>query len=125
MAEAVAAGARECCGLLLSSGGSGRIDAWRAARNVALRPQSHFEVDPHSLLAAHRAQRAGGPRIAGCYHSHPGGDPAPSPTDARQAAADGAVWIICTGDGLRAAAWIARDKGCVHDRFDPVEMIAD
>lgn len=124
-AEAIAAGAAECCGLLLSTDRSGRIDALRRAENIAPEPETRFEIDPRALLAAHRSQRSGGPSIVGYYHSHPGGDPAPSPVDAEQAEARGEIWLICTGDGKRATAWLAHDKGRVHNVFDPARMIVD
>jgi len=124
-AEAVAAGATECCGLLLSTNGSGRIDALRRAENDAAAPESCFEIDPQALVAAYRAQRSGGPTIVGHYHSHPGGDPAPSQADAAQAEARGEIWLICTGDGNHAAAWIAHGTGSVHNVFDPAKMIVD
>lgn len=125
MADAIAAAPRECCGLLLSTGGSRRIDAIRRAKNVAADPLTQFEIDPRELLGAHRTQRSGGHRIIGCYHSHPGGEPQPSAVDAAQAEARGEVWIICSGDGNHAAAWIAQPGGSVHNMFEPVGLIVD
>lgn len=123
--EAVAAAPRECCGLLLSTDDSGRIDTCRPAGNVAESPASRFEIDPHVLLAAHRAQRSGGPAIAGCYHSHPMGEPRPSAIDAAQAEGKGEVWLICTSDGKRATAWIARPGGSIHGMFEDARLIVD
>ena len=95
-AAAVAA-PREACGILLGEGA--RIDAALPAANVAADPLRHFEIDPAALIAAHRAARAGGPRVVGYYHSHPGGEPRPSATDRACAAGDGRVWaIVCRGD---------------------------
>ncbi len=93
------------------------------AANVAADPACMFEIDPATLIHAHRAERAGGPRIAGCYHSHPGGDPTPSATDAAQAEPNGALWLICAGPPWRATLWKAMPHGQVQGRFDPVEMI--
>ena len=76
----------EVCGLLLGAGR--RIDAILPAANVASDPSRHFELDPVTLIAAHRAARAGGPAVIGHYHSHPSGVAAPSPTDAACAAPD-------------------------------------
>ena len=39
----------------------------------------------------------------------------------RQAAADGAIWVIVAGSELRA--WRALDGGSVHGRFDSVAII--
>ncbi|SCW49858.1 Proteasome lid subunit RPN8/RPN11, contains Jab1/MPN metalloenzyme (JAMM) motif [Sphingobium faniae] len=93
----------EICGLLL--GGEGRIEAIRPAANVAPDPARHFELDPALLIAAHRAARAGGPRIVGHYHSHPGGEAVPSATDAAYARPDGSLWLIVAGDVARI--WVA------------------
>lgn len=124
-AEAIAAAPRECCGLLLSTDGSGKIDAIRRAANVAAAPLWRFEIDPRELLAGHRAQRSGGPKIIGCYHSHPGGEPRPSAIDAAQAEGNGEIWLICTGDGKDAAAWTAQPGGSVHNMFEPARLIVD
>ncbi|WP_176595851.1 MULTISPECIES: M67 family metallopeptidase [Sphingobium] len=102
MSEA-AADPHEVCGLLL--GEADRIGAILPAANVAPDPARHFELDPAVLIAAHRAARGGGARIVGHYHSHPGGVPVPSATDAACAAADGSLWLI-VGGGI-ARLWLA------------------
>ncbi|UZW55968.1 M67 family metallopeptidase [Sphingobium sp. JS3065] len=102
MSEA-AAEPNEVCGLLL--GEPGRIDAIRPAANVAPDAARHFELDPAALIAAHRAARAGGARIVGHYHSHPGGVPVPSVTDAACAVADGSLWLIVGGGAARL--WVS------------------
>jgi desampylase len=90
--HAAAAAPDEACGLLL--GTAQLVQAARAAPNVAPSPRRHFEVDPQVLIDAHRAARAGGPGLAGYYHSHPGGLPEPSATDRREASGDGRIWAI-------------------------------
>ncbi len=93
----------EVCGLLLGS--REEVDEIVPASNVASDPARHFELDPIVLIAAHRAQRAGGPRIVGHYHSHPGGLAVPSATDRANAVPDGSFWLIVgSGD---ARLWIA------------------
>ncbi len=111
---------REACGLLF--GGEDAVDAWQAAENVAEDPQQRFEIDPAALFAALRAERAGGPRLVGYWHSHPSGDATPSATDAAMAAPDGKLWLIVAGE--TAALWRATEGGAVHGRFDPVALIA-
>ncbi len=97
LAEARAAAPEEACGILLGRGG--RIDAIIPAGNVHARPETHFEIDPRVLIAAWRAEREGGPAVAGFYHSHPTGHARPSPVDQAQSARDGRVWaIIAAGD---------------------------
>jgi desampylase len=107
LADARADPARERCGLLLGSG-TAAVRFMHAA-NVAADPARHFEIDPAVLIAAHRAARAGGPDIIGCYHSHPAGRAEPSATDAAMAAGDGRFWLIVTMDDVRA--WQALPGG--------------
>lgn len=91
-AEARAALPDEACGLLLGRGGA--IDSIRPARNVHATPATHFEIDPQTLIDAHREERAGGPALLGYYHSHPHGEPEPSVTDQASSARDGRIWAI-------------------------------
>ena len=109
----------EVCGLLL--GDEGRIASVRPCANASDEPARRFELDPAALIAAWRAGRSGGPRVIGHYHSHPTGDARPSATDAAEAAADGAIWIIAAAG--QVAAWRAVAAGVVHGRFDPVALI--
>jgi proteasome lid subunit RPN8/RPN11 len=94
-AEAERAFPDEACGILL--GRESRIERARPARNVHPKPQTHFEIDPHALIDAHRAARNGGPKVVGYYHSHPAGPARPSDTDRSQATGDGRVWAIAGG----------------------------
>jgi desampylase len=81
----------EVCGLLF--GEHDRIDAAEATANVAPDPTRWFEIDPAALIAAHRAERGGGARLIGHYHSHPSGDARPSSRDLA-AAEPGRLWLI-------------------------------
>jgi len=99
VAEAAQAAPNEACGLLL--GGEGRIEEARPAANVALDPARHFEIDPQALIDAHRAERGGGPRVLGYFHSHPAGPPEPSATDRAEALGDGKVWAIVANGLVR------------------------
>ena len=112
LAEAARTPTVEICGLLF--GTADRIAAARPAANVAPDAARTFEIDPVALIAAHRAQRLGGPRLIGCYHSHPGGSPEPSARD-REAAEPGALWLIL-GSGV-ARAWRATSDG-----FQPLSI---
>ena len=96
-AQAALAQPLEACGLLLGS--DDRIEAALATRNIHPTPLTHFEIDPAALIAAHSAARAGGPAIAGYWHSHPTGSAVPSPTDQAAASGDGKVWaIVASGE---------------------------
>lgn len=99
-------------------GSDAAITGWQVVENVAEEPERRFEIDPAALFAALRAERAGGPRIAGYWHSHPSGDPAPSMTDARMAEPDGRLWLIVAGEAARL--WRAGEAGEVHGRFTSV-----
>ncbi|MES2988018.1 MAG: M67 family metallopeptidase [Pseudomonadota bacterium] len=87
---------REACGLLF--GDTDVIADASVVANVSDDPERRFEIDPAALFAALKAERAGGAKIAGYWHSHPGGDAMPSKTDAAMAAPDGKLWLIAAGD---------------------------
>ena len=99
----------ECCGLLL--GQDKRITAIQPATNIHPAPATHFEIDPQTLINAHREARRGGPQILGYYHSHPNGLAEPSPTDVASAARDGRIWAIITKAGM--TFWRDEDKGFI------------
>lgn len=86
-----------------------------AAQNVADEPERRFEIDPAALFAAIRAERAGGPKLIGYYHSHPAGRAEPSDTDRASMAGDGKLWLIVTPDAV--TGWRAAPDG-----FEPVEI---
>jgi desampylase len=116
--EAAAAAPREACGLLFGDGQE--IDGWQVVENVAPDPESRFEIDPGALFAALRAERAGGRKILGYWHSHPSGNAQPSATDAAMAAADGKLWLIDSGGEV--SLWRAVPAGKVRGRFDSVAL---
>ena len=96
--EALSAAPIEACGLLLGQGGL--IETAQLCANVAPDPARHFEIDPAALIAAHKAEREGGPQLIGYWHSHPNGLSEPSATDREQANGDGRVWAIVAGEGV-------------------------
>lgn len=98
LAEAQRAAPLECCGLLL--GTPIRIEQAMPAANVHADPAAHFEIDPATLIAAHKAERAGGPRLIGYYHSHPSGMAEPSAVDRAMASGDGRIWAIIAGSAV-------------------------
>jgi desampylase len=114
LAMAAASREAEVCGLIV---GGVDIDTIVSATNVAANPANSFEIDPVMLFAAVRAERAGGARVLGYYHSHPIGPPTPSQRDAELAKPDGKVWIII-GKG-RVTAW------CMNQlkQFNEIELI--
>ncbi|MFM2099902.1 MAG: hypothetical protein RLZZ366_1441 [Pseudomonadota bacterium] len=92
----------EVCGLLFEDG------SIEHCINVAEDPARAFEIDPTALITAHKAERAGGRKIVGCYHSHPNGVEEPSARDAALAA-EGQIWLIVAD--AKVAAWQSTDTG--------------
>jgi len=94
---------RECCGLVegVCEGQDFRIAVLHPARNLA-EAADRFEIDPHDQFAAYKTARARGAAIVGCYHSHPGGQPAPSAADLAGAGEEDFLWLIASGETLGA-----------------------
>lgn len=92
---------RECCGLLVGS--AGRIAFAVACANTAAEP-TRYRVDERQHLDLRRILRTTFPalHIIGVYHSHPYGDPVPSPTDVAEAYYPAWIYLI-VGLGSRAA----------------------
>lgn len=116
IAAAAASPDTEICGLLF---GENRIERIVSARNVAADPERHFEIDPETLFAAIRAERAGGNKLLGYYHSHPSGPARPSAADAAQAIADGRYWLIIGGG--QVTAWSMAQ----HGKFEALRCCID
>jgi len=108
---------REICGLLF--GDLHQIKAIQPVRNVHPDPSTHFEADPSALIAAYRAERAGGPKLVGHYHSHPSGHAFPSAKDAASAEPE-LLWLIVAGKD--AALFQAIQGGEIAGAFRPVAM---
>ncbi|MBX7483181.1 M67 family metallopeptidase [Qipengyuania qiaonensis] len=107
LAEAASLYPAECCGILLGDGD--RVTSVAPAANIHPEPASHFEIDPQTLVDAHRQARSGGPHVLGYYHSHPNGLARPSATDRATAAPDGSIWAIIAAG--RITLWRSGDAG--------------
>ena len=81
----------ECCGLL--AGRDGVVSVILPARN-ALASATAYEIAPAELFALFRRMREQGLDHLGIYHSHPGTDNAPSPTDIERAYYPDAAYFI-------------------------------
>ena len=99
----------EACGLLL--GVRQHITDARPTANIASDRTRHFEIDPQTLVDAHRSARGGGAQVLGYYHSHPAGPAEPSAVDRARAAHDGAVWAIAGADDV--TFWRDEEAGFV------------
>ncbi len=93
--ESRAAYPNECCGLIegVREDDIARILALHPARNISAAPD-RFEIHPEDHFAALKTARARNHAIIGCYHSHPGGAPQPSPTDLAGAGEENFLWLI-------------------------------
>ena len=109
LADAERASPDECCGILFGHGEA--VDHAMPATNVAPAVRRYFEIDPQTLVDAHRAARGGGPAVVGYYHSHPGGAAAPSATDQAMATGDRRIWAIAGVDGV--TFWRDEERGFV------------
>lgn len=89
VAHARAERPRECCGLLIGTGGL--IVEAVATANVADDPSRRFEIAPVEHIRQIRrcrtltAESGETYDVVGAYHSHPRSAPEPSPTDVAQA----------------------------------------
>ncbi|MEI6486394.1 MAG: M67 family metallopeptidase [Sphingomonadales bacterium] len=108
----------EVCGLLL--GRDARVEALVPARNVAHDRGRSFEIDPATLLAAHRTARGAGQRVIGHWHSHPNGRAEPSARDAARALDHGQLWLIIAAGDI--TAWVPQADGAGPARFAPVAI---
>jgi desampylase len=97
----------EVCGLLF--GTVEAVEGVQRCANMAGTPATRFEIDPAALIAAHKDERAGGPKLIGHYHSHPGGACAPSEADRAKALDVGRFWLIIAGAEL--GAWYVEAPG--------------
>ena len=93
---------QEACGIIIGIGTQAKQVIPLA--NTADDPLHRYEVDPAGFV---RAVLAAEQQLIGIYHSHPGGDPIPSPTDVHEAAyPDAAYLIVGHKDHIpRLAAW--------------------
>lgn len=108
----------EVCGLLLGTGH--RVARLVPARNVAHNPAHSFEIDPATLLAAHRDARGDGLAVIGHWHSHPNGRAEPSARDAARATGNGQIWLIIAAGSI--TAWVPHGSGGGAAHFHTVAI---
>lgn len=111
---AEAAWPHEACGLL-ESDGAGRIRRVHWLRNVHAEPWHRYTIDPETYLRLEHAARARGHILAGVWHSHPHGDPAPSSRDVASAWPGWRYIIVGVDSGGMTAlrGWWIGDDGTV------------
>ncbi|MFM9852426.1 MAG: Mov34/MPN/PAD-1 family protein [Sphingomonadaceae bacterium] len=106
---------REVCGLLLGAGHG--VADMQACANAAADPATSFEIDPAALIAAHKAARAGGLAVIGCYHSHPNGVLALSPHDLASAY-EGQIWVLIVRGSV--GMWVKENGMMVAGEGTPI-----
>lgn len=116
--EYAAANARpgEACGFLI--GCKGVIVRAVETKNLA-RQADRFELDAQAHLRLQRELRGRSEAILGIFHSHPTGQPVPSPMDRAMAAYPGWVWLITAFDSKDLCvtrAW----RHTKADHFNPL-----
>jgi proteasome lid subunit RPN8/RPN11 len=104
-----AAGPEEACALLLGPPWHVSLlwpcrNVWRPAEERGRR----FAIDPREQLLAQKWARRRGWQVLGSLHSHPGGEPLPSPTD-RALAVPPALLVIQGVAGM--ACWWLPEAG--------------
>ena len=96
---------REACGLLGSL--DGRVVRVVPIDNVAAAPDRRFELDARQMVRTVFEFERAGHELCAIWHSHPQGEPLPSPEDVRKASWPEAYQLIIgTGSGQpQLAAW--------------------
>lgn len=94
-----AAWPEEACGLLLRAGAIDRPLHAVACRNIASDRQHSYTIDPETYLRHEQQLRPLHGTVAGVWHSHPHGDPRPSPRDLADAWPNWIYLIIGVGTG--------------------------
>ena len=111
----------ECCGILLAGrGDAGDVTRALEAENAEGKdPRRRYVLGHKAHLQAVSMEVAGTARIAGYYHSHPGGGTRPSSYDTAQAAAGVVYLIVGMGDGpVEFGAWRYRDGRLVPEPLE-------
>jgi proteasome lid subunit RPN8/RPN11 len=129
IAHARAEAPHEACGLI---GGVGyQAQQVIPIPNIAADPRRHYEMDPRALTNTLFALEHGGKSLLAFYHSHPFGDPIPSPTDVAQAYYPDTVYLIVglREPDARLAAWHIHngqvDPVTLHIGAQPPDMPPD
>jgi proteasome lid subunit RPN8/RPN11 len=108
---------REACGII---GGIGeRAHHVIPVANLASDPQHEYRLDDQALAGAMRGLNRQGLSIIAFYHSHPSGDPIPSPVDIAQAAYPDTPYLIV---GLRQGEPKLAGWNIKYGEVMPVEL---
>ena len=119
VAEAGAAGASECCGLLAGAGDV--VERIYPVPNAAEERSARYEMAPAEMWAARRSAAADGFEVLGFYHSHPRTAPVPSSYDVERAYYPDAIYAIV---GPSAAEPRVRAFRISGGNVEEVEVVA-
>jgi proteasome lid subunit RPN8/RPN11 len=123
--EARAAAPLETCGLLIGRRDVDAITIEELVMSANLGEgdrRRRFMVDPQLQFETLRSLRGSGREVIGVFHSHPGGEPYPSDSDAEMALEAEFVWVIVSvaNDGkTRTRAHLAVGDGA---GFAPLQL---
>jgi len=108
IAHARAEAPREACGIIAGQGD--RVVEIIPIPNTAADPLHSYYMDERRLVETLSSLPTRHLDLLGFYHSHPQGDPIPSPTDIRQASYPDTPYLIVglKGTEARLAAWTMR-----------------
>ena len=102
MEEARSAAPLEACGLLVGRRDVDAITIEELVMSANLAEgdrRRRFMIDPQLHFETLRSLRGSAREVVGVFHSHPGGEPFPSASDAEMAIEAEFVWVIVSVDG--------------------------
>jgi proteasome lid subunit RPN8/RPN11 len=110
---------REACGLVAGVSEAGMYKAVEIipVANTAPDPQRLYQMDERELARQITRLNARGLSLVGLYHSHPAGDPIPSPVDVAQATYPDTAYLIAGLKHGELAAWEIR-----YGQVRPVDL---
>ena len=115
--HALAEQPNEACGVIAGVGT--QVREIIPLKNIAAQPEQAYRIEDHGLAVTLFTLEKRGLSLLGFYHSHPQGEPVPSPSDVQQAAyPDVAYMIVGLRPAPKLAAWNIR-----YGRVAPVELI--
>jgi len=108
----------EACGLL--GGPPGQVEVLYLVENILHSPVA-YEMDPHTQVEAMVELEGRGWDVVGIFHSHPGGPPAPSPTDVSQAYYPDAAYVILSP--TTSGEWQAKGFSVVDGAAKEIPLV--